>query len=69
MFQHGALSNFYEIQARSWLHGHWDADAGAYLFERFKVDGRYYTYFGPWPALLRLVDFPLGSSGSTLISV
>jgi hypothetical protein len=51
---HQALSNFYEIQARTLLHGHWDASSGAYLFERFNVDGRFYTYFGPWPALLRI---------------
>ncbi|MCJ7438714.1 MAG: hypothetical protein MUP97_13260 [Acidimicrobiia bacterium] len=48
------LANFYEVQARSWLHGHWDAGPGSYFFERFNVDGRFYTYFGPWPALLRL---------------
>ena len=53
-FGHVPLANFYEVQARSWLHGHWDAGPGAYLFERFNVDGRFYTYFGPWPALLRL---------------
>ena len=54
LFAHEALSNFYEIQARTLLHGHWDASPGAYLFERFNVDGRFYTYFGPWPALLRI---------------
>jgi hypothetical protein len=54
LFAHEALSNFYEIQARTLLHGHWDASPGAYLFERFNVDGRFYTYFGPWPALLRM---------------
>ncbi|HEX5587933.1 MAG TPA: hypothetical protein VFZ17_11545 [Acidimicrobiia bacterium] len=48
------LSGFYEAQARSLLHGHWDASAGAFLFERFKIGGRYYTYFGPWPAILRM---------------
>jgi hypothetical protein len=54
LFAHEALSNFYEIQARTLLHGHWDASPGAYLFERFNVNGRFYTYFGPWPALLRM---------------
>ena len=48
------LGDFYETQARSWLHGRWDAAPNAYLFERFAVGGKYYTYFGPWPALLRL---------------
>ncbi len=54
LFGNQALANFYEVQARSWLHGHWDAAPGAYVFERFNVHGRFYTYFGPWPALLRL---------------
>jgi hypothetical protein len=49
-----SLANFYEVQARSWLHGRWDAGPGDFLFERFNVDGRYYTYFGPAPALLRV---------------
>jgi hypothetical protein len=49
-----SLGNFYEVQARSWLHGRWDAGPGDYIFERFNVNGRYYTYFGPAPALLRV---------------
>ena len=49
-----SLANFYEVQARAWLHGRWDAGPGDFLFERFNVHGRFFTYFGPAPALLRL---------------
>jgi hypothetical protein len=48
-----ALGGFYDAQARSLLHGHWDVSAAAVSFERFTVHGRYYMYFGPWPAVLR----------------
>ncbi|MGE0796011.1 MAG: ArnT family glycosyltransferase [Acidimicrobiia bacterium] len=48
------LADFYETQARTLLHGHWDAGPDAYTFERFRVGGRFYTYFGPLPALLRM---------------
>jgi hypothetical protein len=48
------LSAFYDAQARSLLHGHWDTPAAPLSFERFTVDGKYFTYFGPWPALLRM---------------
>src|SRR5437870_2249501 len=49
-----ALGGFYDAQARSWLHGHWNAPALAFSFERFNIGGKFYTYFGPWPAVLRL---------------
>ena len=48
------FGGFYDAQARSLLHGHWDVPANALSFERFKVGGRFFTYFGPWPALLRM---------------
>ncbi len=49
-----ALANFYEVQARSLLHGHWDVPPNSLSFERFKVDGHFYLYQGPWPAVLRM---------------
>ena len=49
-----SFGGFYDAQARSLLHGHWDVPANALSFERFKVGGRFFTYFGPWPALLRM---------------
>ncbi len=48
------LGNFYDAQARSLLDGHWDMPAKVLTFERFKVDGKFFTYFGPWPAILRM---------------
>jgi len=48
------LGGFYDAQARSWLHGHWNAPEQAFSFERFKIGGKFYAYFGPWPAVLRL---------------
>jgi hypothetical protein len=53
-FRRDFFTDFYDVQARSLLHGHWDVGARALAFERFRVDGKYYTYFGPWPALLRI---------------
>ena len=47
-------SAFYEAQARSLLHGHWNTPSAPLSFERFTVDGKYFTYFGPWPAVLRM---------------
>ena len=54
LFGRGLFDNFYDTQARSLLHGHWDAPPGSYGFEAFVVDGRTNTYFGPVPALLRM---------------
>jgi hypothetical protein len=48
------LGGFYDEQARAWFQGRWDADADAFFIERFTIDDRYYMYFGPWPALLRV---------------
>ena len=54
LFRTESLANFYEVQARAWLHGRWDAGPGDFLFERFNVSGRFFTYFGPAPSFLRL---------------
>jgi len=54
VFAPDTFSNFYDVQAHSLLGGHWDLPAKVLAFERFNVGGRYYTYFGPWPALLRM---------------
>jgi hypothetical protein len=48
------ISELYDAQARSLLHGHWDTPARPLSLERFTLDGRTYTYFGPWPAVLRM---------------
>jgi hypothetical protein len=48
------LGDFYDAQARSLLHGHWDVPWHPLAFERFNIGGKFYTYFGPWPAILRM---------------
>jgi len=48
------FGNFYDIQAHSLLHLHWDVPAKQVAFEGFLIDGKTYVYFGPIPALLRL---------------
>ena len=48
------FGNFYDIQAHSLLHFHWDVPAKHVAFEGFLIDGKTYLYFGPVPALLRL---------------
>jgi len=48
------FGNFFDIQARSLLHGHWDIPPHSIAFEGFRTGGKVYTYFGPWPAVLRM---------------
>ena len=48
------LGGVHDAQARAWLHGRWDIAPDVLAIEAFKIHGRYYTYFGPWPAVLRL---------------
>ncbi|TML63754.1 MAG: hypothetical protein E6G14_17890, partial [Actinobacteria bacterium] len=48
------LGSVYDAQARSLLHGHWDVPAFFLSFERFNIGGKFYAYFGPWPAILRM---------------
>ena len=45
---------FYDLQAHSLLHFHWNVPAGSLGNEAFIVHGKTYEYFGPLPALLRL---------------
>jgi hypothetical protein len=51
------FSNFYDIQARALIAGHWSVPTGTLGIEAFVVHGRSYTYFGPFPALLRVPLF------------
>ena len=46
--------NFYDAQARALLAGHLDVPARALYFEGFRIHGKTYTYFGLWPAVLRM---------------
>jgi hypothetical protein len=54
LFDTPEFGNFYDAQARSLFHGTWQISPDVLRFERFNIDGRFYTYFGPTPALLRM---------------
>jgi hypothetical protein len=47
-------SEFFDQLARSIVRGRLDVPADAVGMEAFVIDGRYYGYWGPFPALLRL---------------
>ena len=49
-----APSNFYDIQARALFHGHLYIPNGSIGIEAFVFKGHSYTYFGLFPALLRM---------------
>jgi hypothetical protein len=46
-------SNFYDLQARAFLHGHMWVPTGSASIEGIVLRGRTYIYFGPFLALLR----------------
>jgi hypothetical protein len=48
------FSNFYDLQARALLDGHFDVPAESLGIEAFVVGGKHYLYFPPGPALLRM---------------
>jgi hypothetical protein len=55
LFDRGAFStDFYDGQARAFLHFRLDVPAGLAGPEGFLIDGRTYLYYGPFLALLRL---------------
>jgi hypothetical protein len=54
LFPRVAVGHFYEVQARSLLHGHWDVPWNSLFLERFNIDGKFFMYQGPFPALLRM---------------
>ncbi len=55
----GLFSNFFDLQARALVDGHWWVARGSLGIEGFVIDGREYMYFGPFPALLRIPLLPL----------
>ena len=58
-------SNFYDVQARSMAHGHFDVPANVAKIEGLLVQGKTYLYFGPFLSVLRMpmvLLFP-GTSG------
>ncbi len=52
---HQGFDTFYDSQANSMMHGHWDVSADAISGEAFVVHGKYYGYFGFTPALPRIL--------------
>jgi hypothetical protein len=48
------FSNFYDVQARSLLAGHFYMSARVLWIEGYRVDHHTYMYYGPVPALLRM---------------
>jgi hypothetical protein len=61
------FGDFYDLQAAALLQGRLDVPAGAISGEAFIFDRKYYGYFGPTPALLRLpfAIFDLGTGWLT----
>ena len=51
---HGFASNFYDLQARALLDGHFWVPDQSLRVEGFVVGGHTYMYFPPLPALLRV---------------
>lgn len=51
------FSNFYDIQARALMRGHLDVPPNSLAFEAFRVGGRDYLYFPPFPSMLRIPLF------------
>lgn len=52
---HQGFDTFYDAQANSMMHGHWDVSSEAISGEAFVVHGKYYGYFGFTPALPRML--------------
>ena len=50
----GYFSHFFDLQARAILDGRLSVPEGSLGIEGFVHDGQTYTYFPPWPAILRL---------------
>lgn len=50
----GLFSDFYDLQARAIFHGGFAVPAGRLGIEGFVVQGKTYTYFPPFPSILRM---------------
>jgi hypothetical protein len=48
------FGNFFDAQAHSLMHGHWNVPAKELSFEGIRRGSNTYTYFGLWPSLLRM---------------
>src|SRR4029450_646893 len=54
LLQHQFFDDFFDLQARSMLHGRLDVPADRVGFEGFVTGGKTYVYFGVVPSLLRM---------------
>ena len=54
LLKHAGFDAFFDGQAESFLHGHWDVTADDISGEAFIVHGKTYGYFGFAPALWRI---------------
>jgi hypothetical protein len=54
LFQSGLNADFYDVQARALLAGHWWMPPGVLSIEGIVEHGRTFMYYGPFPALLRM---------------
>ena len=48
------FGNFFDAQAHSLMHGHWNVPAKEVSFEGIRRGSNTYIYFGLWPSLLRM---------------
>ncbi len=62
LFQEQDFGNIFDHLAISMVHGRLDLPPGVIGTEAFIIEGRYYGYWAPFPAVLRL---PLALTGST----
>lgn len=56
------FSNFYDLQARALMNGHLDVPRDSLAIEAFRIDGRDYMYFPPFPSILRMPVLALTDS-------
>jgi hypothetical protein len=54
LLRRDALGGFYDAQAHALLAGHWDIPLNKLGFEAFLINGKAYTYLGPWSSILRM---------------
>jgi hypothetical protein len=66
LFDPEPVGVFYDYQAQSLIHGRLDVPLEAIAGEAFIVGGKYYGYFGPTPALLRIPLIAAGVSPGRL---
>jgi hypothetical protein len=65
----GAYSRVYDDMAVRLWHGRFDIDPAVVGIEAFARDGRAYSYFGPWPAVLRWAALPFVDPRATPLAV